>query len=156
MLEQSINIVIALVLGLVTGFYFERRGRKIAQSQLAASVEDNERLRLTIEELEAEIVSQREALTKQVMHVQESVYSSATSSNSESQSGHRSDSGQLDGSSLVAILRQRIGADGKTPLSTLRGQLLLQGHSRESVDSVVDALADAGTIRIDGKSVELL
>lgn len=75
MLWDIVNILIGLIGGFASGFYFERRGSRAAREQHEATLRSNEELRAYIMELEQ---SQSE-LQGRMAQMQESVYSAARS-----------------------------------------------------------------------------
>lgn len=153
---DGISIAFGLIAGLITGFYFEKRGHKASQEQHAATLKDNAELRETIRHLEGELRAQQVELAQRVRHVQESVYSSAPAGRSDRNHELQANHQDLDAPTVLRSLRERIGADGKASLIAVRGDLMRNGFGKVSVDEVVNELAESGTIRINGKSVEIL
>lgn len=145
-----LNLLAGVVIGVITGFYFERRGSKEARAQHEATLKSNEELRNYIAELEAQQLEHQAALQSTVKQVRESVYSTAAIP-----VAHSSSAAPLNADSVLSVITGCLNVDGQAQLFTVRGKLLSVGHTSAQIDDTLGELVTAGRIHIEEKKVEL-
>lgn len=150
LLNNLFGLVLGLLTGLATGFFFERRATKEARAQSAAALQSNEELRRYIAELEAHQRENQDALQQTVRKVQQTVYSSAAPTGS-----IPTPIPTLDPERVKAEIRSRLNASGQASLPVVTKTFISHGHTMSAIDSVLHELHSAGEINIDGKAVEL-
>ncbi|MCB1274155.1 MAG: hypothetical protein KDB25_07160 [Leucobacter sp.] len=146
MLWDIVNILIGLIGGFASGFYFERRGSRAAREQHEATLRSNEELRAYIMELEQ---SQSE-LQGRMAQMQESVYSAARSGEPQPRRGVA----ELDPQTVLAELHARVDAHGRVSVAPVRSVFLAAGHSPQEFEAVIAELVRTEIVRIEGKSLE--
>ncbi|MCG5431988.1 YhcB family protein [Mycobacterium sp. MYCO198283] len=125
MLHDFISTVLGLIVGLVTGFYFERRATKSALTQ-------NRMLERELDQLRTSIYSVGgvEAITDPVVE-------------------------QSPTEPLETLVHDRArrtqNAEGRLRRSSLTSYFLGHGHSVDDVEAAIMALQNSGRIRDEGK-----
>lgn len=135
MWSDVINNVIALVLGVVTGLYFERRATKQARRDADEATAHNVELQETLRNLRAELVTR----------------SSVPPSQQRATSGDPADLADR----ALSYARECQDASGRIRSSTLRNGLIARGFAVADADLAIGILADRGTLRQDGTHWEV-
>lgn len=146
MWADLINTGIGLVLGLFTGFYFERRSTKEAQQQnaeLEAQLATLKReSRQNTDELEAELAKLRVGVYTVGADIPQS---NAAPRHAESLND-----------AVLARARQIQDAEGRLSRTLLTSHFFALGHRSADVDDAIGELCEAGLAREDGKWLEVL
>ncbi|MCF6389365.1 hypothetical protein L2K20_20525 [Mycobacterium sp. MBM] len=125
-----LNTAVGLVLGLLSGFYFERRSTKSAREHAG--------------ELEREL----EALRASIYTVGGSVSGSL-----------RGSAEAVGKDALLADLHDRArltqGADGRTSRARLAAHFCALGHPKSNVDKAIETLCGTGQLVADGRWLEV-
>ena len=125
-----INTVVGLVLGLMSGFYFERRSSKSAREHAA--------------ELERELNALRA-----------SIYTVGGGSSERTPQVELPRHPHDLAGDLHARARQTQGADGRTSRSRLAAHFYGLGHPKRDVDTAISELCQSGKLVEDGKWLEV-
>lgn len=151
MFFDFLNLAIGLIAGVLTGFYFERRGSRSAREQHEATLKSNDDLQSYIRQLESELQAQQGELQQQVSRMQESIYSTASTNTS----SIRTSTNELTPEVILAEIRDRLGPDGYAPLASIRAHFIAHGHSRTEIELLLDDLENNQLILRAEKQVML-
>lgn len=146
MLIDLLNTAIGLVLGLVTGFYFEHRSSSETRRHNA---ELEERLKT----LKAEAEQHTRQLEDQLAKLRVGVYS-VSGSAIEERRADRED-GELRGA-VLARARQVQDAQGRVSRTLLTAHFFARGNRPGDVDDAITSLCEEKSMRLNGKWLELL
>lgn len=135
-LELFFSNLLALVIGVVTGFYFEHRTTKVAQRDAAVAEERAHRLEEVITNLRAELFSrnvhpgqaQRPVLTSSLNVVHET----------------------------LEYARERQDASGRIKSTTLRNGLMERGYSAADVEVAIRTLVEQDSLLPDGSQWKVI
>jgi hypothetical protein len=128
-----ITTSIGLIIGLVTGFYFERRQTRSAREQ-------NKELEGELQELEEELAA-----------VRTSVYSIGADPRNEAPS--MSSGGLPD--DVEAWARSTQNAEGRLSRTLLTSHFFGLGHKAEDIDEAIRELCSSGILSATGKWLEV-
>ena len=133
MTHDLLNALFGLVVGLATGFYFERRATKSAESQAKAAEAHNLELR------------------RELADLREGVYVSGRVDDPP-RSFPRTDLPEA----VMKWIRKVQDAQGRVPVSRVRAHFIPQGHPSAAVDLAIATLLSSGSMRRQGKQLEVL
>lgn len=130
MWSDIVNNLLALAVGLITGFYFERRATKAVRIEAELAKADVQRLEERLRNLKVELFGR---------HIP----------SADKQEPPAPDSQGLIRKAL-AFARERQDASGCIKSTTLRNGLVEQGFPVAEVDAAIQALADDNSLLRDG------
>lgn len=127
--EVSSNLI-ALLVGLATGFFFERRATKSAQRDAAVAEERSRELQKIIKNLRAELLGR----------------------NTPSRQAQRQAAAASTDLTFEALdyARERQDASGRIKATTLRNGLIEIGYTIEDIDTAIKILVEHNSLLPDG------
>jgi len=128
MLEATVNTFIGLVLGLITGWYFERRATLSAKAQA-------------------------EDLRNQLRELRESIYSVGAKVPAERPKQASISSSHAD--QIYQWAGQVQDASGKVPRANVALKFMTTGLRRKEVNDAIDLLITQGRFKPDGEHLEV-
>lgn len=152
MLFEILNLVLGLVAGIVTGFYFERRGNASQRQQHEETLKHNEELRGYIARLEHQLSEHNISFEQKLHEVQETI----VVRREPSQQPFLARQPQLDTTMMLHAIRNRIGPDGKIHTASLRSTFIGEGYTPQNIEQVLNDLVVQGRATLEGNKVELL
>ena len=137
-MAEIVLFVLGALLGLGTGFFFERRAKNSARL-------DNSNLRRQLETVKDEVQRLQNALYNQRYDVVPNIGASAGRPTL-----------RLRPSVVLDRVRRTQDGNGSTNRKELIVHFLAEGHPAKDVDSAIDELCKSGELSADGSSLRLL
>lgn len=132
MVSDVVNNMLALVVGLVTGFYFERRSTKVAQRQALESEVIANELREDLRNTRLQLLGRHGSVDV----VDTSVEPAAK---------------QV----VLAVIREFQDASGKTSVAIVRNQMTVRGLDASALGAILDLLVSSGEVTRAGNNLQV-
>lgn len=156
MIWDILNLILGAALGAATNWVFAWRSGKEDKARHHQTLLHNEQLQERIRELDQQLQERIRELERLESESQQRMKEGFASNIHPSETIRRSIPLILDSQALLGELRSRLDVSGQASLSAVRGAFLAQGHSSQAFNRTLDELIHAGTVRLNGKALELV